>query len=122
MNCFEPEPGMVLKRKYFKEYTYLAMNGDEKQHILVLPVTSDSIVTINSQYVWEIKYGKQQGARFITRNKKLINLSKFMKLENKAICFKGKPYKILKHINESDIVDITDHDEIFGIQLFESMK
>lgn len=118
---FEPVADMVLKRKFFKDYTYLAMRGDIKHHILVLPVTSNSILTINSKYHWEIKYGKQDGSRFVTRNSKLINLKNFMTLPNRIIVFKGKPHKILKHINECDIVDISESDEIFGIKLFDSM-
>ncbi len=114
--------GITLKKKYLKDYTYLAKFGDEQYHILVLPVTKNSILTINSQNVWEIKYGRPNGARFNTYSSKLVNLSRFHKLENKMIVFKGKPHKILKYINESDIVDISENEEIFGIKLFDSMK
>lgn len=113
---------MTLKRRFFKEYTYKATVGDEVHYILALPVTKNSILQINSQYIWEIKYGKQNGARFHTSRKKLFNITKFMKLPNKIVVFKEKPYKILKHVNESDVVDISDKEEIFGIQLFESLK
>lgn len=115
-------PQIVLKRKHFKEYTYLTEIEQELFHVLVLPVTKNSILTINSQHMWEIKYGRQDGVRFRTTSNKLLDLEKFQLLNNKMIVFKGKPYKIYKHINESDLVDISDFKEIFGIQLFHSIK
>jgi hypothetical protein len=72
--------------------------------------------------MWEIKYGKQVGSRFNTTSTKLINLKNFQTLNNKMIVFKAQPYKIYKHINESDLIDISDSKEIFGITLFESLK
>lgn len=109
-------PNMILKRKFFKEYTYQAIDGEKMYHILVLPVTGSSILTINSKYVWDIKYGKQQGARFVTRTTKRLNMQNFMKLENKVVAFRGKPYKIHKYINESEVVDISDEDGIFDVK------
>ena len=112
---------MILKRKYFKEYTYLAKIDDKQYYILCLPVTERSILTINSQYMWEIKYGKQDGVRFRTNKKMLVDLNEFQKFKNKIIVFKSKPYKMYKHVNESDIDDISGIEEVFGIKLFDSI-
>lgn len=117
---FEKKPTMVLKRKFFKDYTYSYTENNVEYHILVLPVTKDSILTINSKYHWEVKYGKPDGQRFITKSSKLFDLRSFMKYKNKLIVFKGKPYKILKHINECDIEDISDCNDLFDVQIFES--
>lgn len=122
MNFLKAYPNTILKRKYFKEYTYLAEIENKEHHILVLPVTKNSILTINSKFVWEIKYGRPNGSRFNTTKSTLINLTNFFRLDNKIIVFKDKPYKILKHINECDIIDISDKEEIFGIQLYNSLR
>lgn len=118
----ETFPHIKVKRVYFKEYSHVTEINHTQYHILVLPVTKNSILTINSQYMWEIKYGKQVGSRFNTTSTKLINLKNFQTLNNKMIVFKAQPYKIYKHINESDLIDISDSKEIFGITLFESLK
>lgn len=122
MTITETYPQVELQKKFFKEYTYLAKIESDLYHLLVIPVTKSSILTINSQYMWEIKYGKQVGSRFRTTSSKLLDLKKFQLLNNKMIAFKGKPYKIYKHINESDLIDISDTNEIFDIKLFNSIK
>lgn len=111
-------PTATIKRKFFKEYTYdLTLDGTI-YHILKINIHKNTILSINSKNIWEVKYGKADGPNFKTNSKELINLKKFNALENKIIVFKEKPYKILKYLNESDIIDISNEKVIFDNLIF----
>ncbi|QMS84569.1 hypothetical protein [Candidatus Xianfuyuplasma coldseepsis] len=99
--------GYHVKRKYFGTYTYQITKDNLTYHVLVLPTSRSHLVTINSKYIWNIKSGAIQGARFVTRSVKTIKMNEFLKLQNPIVVFKNSPYKILKYINESEVVDIT---------------
>lgn len=99
--------GYHVKRKYFGTYTYQISTKDTVYHVLVLPTSRSHLVTINSKYIWNIKSGSIQGARFVTRSVKTVKMDAFLKLTNPIVVFKNIPYKVLKYINESEVVDIT---------------
>lgn len=113
---------MILKKAWFKPYTHTITVQDTTYHIYQLSVTPHNQLTIHSKHIWNLQSGKVDGVRYITRSKRLINLSSFHALPNPLYLFKNKPYKILKYINESDIIDISDQTEINGIPIFYSIE
>ena len=115
-------PNSVVKRSFFGEYTFKVENEGDVYHILILNVHRNSILTINSKYVWQIKYGRRDNVNFKTLNSKLIDMKSFMKLENRIVVFRNQPFKILKHLNEADIIDISTAEEIFGCDVFDNIN
>lgn len=97
-----------VKKIRFKSHHFEITKGDKTYHILKLGISSRNILTINSVHIWDIKSGKVSGINFKTTSHHLVNMREFNKLPNRIIILKSKPYKILKHINESDIIDISN--------------
>lgn len=118
----EKYPSAVLKKVFFKEYNYLVVHDKKEYHIKVLNVNKNTILSINSKYVWEITKGKVSGIRFSTISKTLIDMRVFNKFTNKIIIFKSTPYKILKIVNESEVIDISDTTQIFDINIYHSIN
>ncbi len=111
-----------VKKVFFKDYDYIINKDDKKYHLKIIRVNSSSILTINSKIIWEIKYGKHSGVSFKTSSNTFINLKKFNLLENKIIVFKEKPYKLLRYVNESELVDISDSMKINNIIVFNNIS
>jgi|LGOV01.1.fsa_nt_gb hypothetical protein len=111
-----------VKKVFFKDYDYIINKDDKKYHLKIIRVNSSSILTINSKIIWEIKYGKHSGVSFKTSSNTFINLKKFNLLENKIIVFKEKPYKLLRYVNESELVDISDSMKINNIIVFNNIN
>ena len=83
----------------------------------ILNISLNTILSLNSKYVWELKKGKISGIRFIPYSSNIINLKDFMEKENKVIILTKMPYKIFKQINESDIEDVTNEKLINNVLL-----
>jgi len=113
-------PNFKVVNGFLKPYTYKLQNDQTTFHILVLKVGRSNMVTVNSKSIWNIKMGRIDGIRFVTSSSKLIHLKDFLSLENPIIVYRNKPYKTLKYLNESDVVDISDVFEVNGITLFHS--
>ena len=88
-----------------------------KYNILIMKVNSNTQVTINSKNIWEIKKGKLDGLRFKAINSVLLNLKRFMELENRIIIFTNTPYKVLKVLNESEVKDISIESNVYGSKI-----
>ncbi|AIO18565.1 hypothetical protein KQ51_00685 [Candidatus Izimaplasma bacterium HR1] len=115
-------PNGKASKGFFKPYDYLLSNDDKDYYIKTLQVNENSILSINSKYVWEVKTGRISGINFKTSSKNLIDMKGFNELPNKIIVFKGEPYKILKYINESEVIDISNSKEINGIKIFNNIE
>jgi hypothetical protein len=115
-------PEAQIKKVFFHTYDYDLIKDHEVFHIKILNVNKNTILSINSKFIWEIKTGKPSGISFKTTSSTLINLKEFNKKKNKIIVFKEKPYKILKYINESEVVNISNQKEINDIKIFNSFK
>ncbi len=115
-------PDSRIKKVFFDSYDYKIINDSKTTHIRMLNVNRNTILSINSKFIWEIKTGKPSGISFKTSSSTLINLKDFNKQKNKVIIFKEKPYKILKYINESEVINISNHKEINNIRIFNSFK
>ncbi len=111
-----------VKKAFFKEYDYIIFKDDKKYFVKVIRVNSSSILTINSKTMWEIKYGKHSGISFKTSSNVFVDLKKFSLLENKIIIFKEKPYKLLKYVNESELVDISENKKINDITIVNNIN
>lgn len=109
------------KRKLFKElskiypitkakgsYDFDITLNNKTFHILVLPVAKNAQVTLNSQKVWEVASGRLDGIRFKKTFTSLHNIDQLLSKENRIVYLTKKPYRILKHLNESDIIDVTN--------------
>ncbi len=115
-------PTAVVKKTLFKDYNYSLYLDNTEYVILVMNVNKNSILSINSKHIWEIKQGRANGISFKTSSKSLIDMRSFNKYKNKIVVFKSKPYKILKYINENEVVDISLHSEINDIKIFNSIR
>ncbi len=104
-----------VKTKYFKDYDLEVSNKSKTYYIKVLNISSNHQITVNSKLIWNIKKGKVDGIKFNTLDSVLLSLKEFNKLDNKIIIFTNKPYKLLKALNESDLIDISAESEINDI-------
>ncbi|MCK5388515.1 MAG: hypothetical protein KAJ22_04455 [Candidatus Izimaplasma sp.] len=87
----------------------------KKYYLKVVNISSNVLLSINSKFVWEVKKGKISGIRFIKYSSTLIDLKSFIKKENKIVVLTNRPYKILKQLNESDIIDVSTKDYVHNI-------
>lgn len=86
-----------------------------------ISVKANTQMTINSPYIWELQTGKLSGIRFIKRSSQRIDLRPYNKQENKIVFLMGNPFRMLKYLNEADIVDITGAKEVHSYKLFNSI-
>jgi len=93
-----------------------------KYYVKIINTTSNVLVSLNSKSVWEIKKGKISGIRFIKHSSILIDLKKFMTKEHKIIILTNKPYKIMKQVNESDIIDVSDEQYVHNIFITNNLQ
>jgi len=118
----EKFPGAKIKKVMFTDYNFkLNLNG-KTYHVKILNVNRSTILSINSKFIWELNKGKAVGINFKTSSKTLVDMKPFSKRSNKIIIFRNQPYKILKFINESEVVDISKSNKIFDILIFNSIK
>lgn len=106
-----------VKVKYFKEYDLEVFSKSKTYYIKVLNVSATHQITVNSKLIWNIKKGKIDGIKFNTIDSVFLNLKEFNKLDNKIIVFTNKPFKILKALNESDLIDISNESKINDISI-----
>jgi len=118
----EKFPTAKIKKVLFGDCDYELSIDNITYHIKLLNVNKHTILSINSKHIWQVKIGKAIGINFKTSSSKLIDLKSFNKLPNKIICFKDEPYKILRFINESEVVDISDTKAISDIKIYNSLK
>ena len=121
INVKKALPNCIVKKGLLKSYTYKITCQNSVYHVLVLPVNKYHMVTVNSKHIWNIKSGSLNGIQFKTNASHLLQLQDFMSYENPIITYKQPPYKTLKYLNESDVVDISDQSEVYGIPIFQSV-
>lgn len=127
---------MMINNRLFKELkTHFKTSKSKNKHydfdieinniayqMKVLKTNERTQITVNSLTIWEIAKGLKNGIRFKKTSSNLINLTAFNKCENKLIFLTGKPYRILKYLNESDIVVISDEKVINNIKLVRNLS
>jgi len=110
------------KKVLFGDYDFEITKGDRTFCILFLKMGNNAQLTVNSKTFFEVANGQRDGIRFIKKQSTLHNFSKFSLKKNKIIFMIGKPFRILKYLNESDIVDISDKTVVHDYRLFTSIK
>ncbi len=113
-------------KKEDSSHDLVVLLNDLKYYIKILNLSANTILSFNSKTVWEIKKGKISGIRFLQYSSTLLKMAEFIKKENKILLLTNKPYKILKQINESEIVDVSEeqfvHDIFITQDLFSLKK
>ena len=97
------------------EYDYRFMD----HYIKILDTNSNTQLTINSPTVYEIHKGKRDGSRFIRKNSKINRLQKSDKV---IFVLLDKPYRILKHINESELEDISSKAQVHKMKFAHTLE
>lgn len=110
------------KKHFSMPYNYSIEAKGKTFYVKVLQTSANSQLTINSQSIWELVKGKVDGIRFKKTSSQMLNISHFMTLENKIVVLTNKPYRILKYLNESDVVDISKDESINGITIVKSIE
>lgn len=98
-------------KKILKEYLVYKSNrrdfdyqvGDH--YIKFVNTNKNTQLTINSPGIYQIHTGKVDGIRFI---RKSSTITRFNKTDKVYLLLLSTPFKILKYINENEIVDISD--------------
>jgi len=101
-----------VNTKFFSDYDFEVESSSKTYFVKVLNITVNHQVTINSKTVWDLKKGVISGIRFKTVASSLVNLEEFNKLDNRIIVLTSKPFKVLKVLNESDLLDISNEKEV----------
>lgn len=101
-----------VTQMFFSSYDFKVFNGNHRFNIKVINVLSTHQVTINSPDIWEIKKGRIKGIRFEEISSESVKLDEFNNLDNRIIFLANKPFKLLKALNESDLLDISGKNEI----------
>ena len=110
------------KKVLFGDHDFEITANDRTYHILFIKVGSNTQVTVNSKTHIEVATGKLEGIRFKKRQSTLLNLRDFSAKKNKIIYLLGKPFRILKYLNESDIVDISKEKVVHDYHIFSTYK
>lgn len=113
-------PSCTISKGRLKDYTYRIECGERVFHVLLLGVSHRHLVTINSKHVWNIKTGSLKGIRYQATSSRMVDLRAFNKLPNRIVLFKYAPYKILKYINESEVVDISGDESVHDTMMARS--
>ena len=95
-----------LKKAMLKPYDYICHHKENVYHLKMITFFGDAIVTFNSRNHLSIKIGKVKDGRFLTKKEKIISLDGFSDVNQGVIVFDKTPFKLLKQLNESDIVKI----------------
>ena len=89
-------------------------------NILFIKANEHKQITINSPKVIEVANGRLNGVRYQKRG------SIFYRWTDKEtpvlFCLQGSPYRILKYINENEVVDISGEKKIHNIHIIQSLN
>lgn len=97
-----------VKKVVMKPYDYICHHKENIYHIKTIRFSRSAIVTFYSRNHLSIKTGKIKDGRFLTKKERIISLDGFADVHQGVLLFDKEPYKILKQLNESDIVEVKD--------------
>ena len=120
-------------KKSKKDYSFKVLNKDiydidltisnKKYVIKIIIIPEYSEVQINSKETWEVKYGAgNTPGKAQPHNRYLNEVSTFQKTNFpdksiKLILFSPKPKKIVKYINECEIVFVNPSTDVYGSRI-----
>ncbi len=116
-----------------KDYEFKVLDKDiydidlkinDKHYVIKIVIVPDySEIQINSKETWEVKYGAGNTPGKVQPNKRYLNeISTFQKTnfpndEIKLVLFSPKPKKIVKYINECEIVFVNPSTDVYGSRI-----
>ena len=92
--------------------------------IKVILVPAYSEIQVNNRSTWEVKYGAGNTPGKVQPHKRyLTEVSSFMRRDfdegiEKIVIFSPKPKKIVKYINECEIVFVDAKTDVYGARIF----
>lgn len=115
--------------KYLKEnhtvsngrspFQYQVEINNTVYNLLFIKTNEHKQVTINSPKVVEVASGKLDGVRYQKRSSIFYRWSD--QNQHVLLCLSHSPYRILKYINENEVVDISSEKHIHNIQIIRSI-
>ncbi len=110
----------ILKENAVKKSTKVAYDYQiNDSYITLVNSNSNTQITINSPSVYEVQSGKLNGIRYI---KKSSVITRFDKNDHLVLVLLNQPYRILKYINENEIVDISEDKKVHNIDIVQSLE
>lgn len=117
------ELGYEIKDVEFKCYNQIIKNNNVTFLVKLIKIPEYAEIQINNKVTWEIKYGAGNTPGKAQPYKKMLkDISEFMNLETKEneiklVIAAPSPKKIVKYINECEIVFVTPYTDVYGTRL-----
>jgi hypothetical protein len=108
---------MTFKKVWFKSFQYEILKDGIRYKIKKINLPKQSILSINSKYIWEIKYGTYSNRQMKTTHSRLIDLETFLKEDHTMILLSNTPFDIQKYINENEVISLGIPENIDGIRI-----
>lgn len=108
-----------------KEYNYILENDHNIIYLRTIIIPKNSSVTVNSKSTWCLRYGGgARVGRSYPNKEYLTELKPFLIKEysseksiRKVVILYPTTEVLLKYVNESDIINLTQNDIVYGTQI-----
>ena len=117
------ELGYNISKEENKEYDYVISNNSSSFIVKLIKIPEYSEIQINNKVTWEVKYGAGNKVGNAQPYKKYLKeIEPFMNLVvdnsfTKVVIATPKPKKMVKYINECEIVFVTPKTDVYGVKL-----
>ena len=117
------ELGYNISKEENKEYDYVISNNSSSFIVKLIKIPEYSEIQINNKVTWEVKYGAGNKIGKAQPYKKYLKeIEPFMNLVvdnsfTKLVIATPKPKKMVKYINECEIVFVTPKTDVYGVKL-----
>lgn len=117
------ELGFNISKEENKPYDYIIKNDSVTFVAKLIKIPEYSEIQINNRTTWEIKYGAGNTVGKAQPYKKYLKeIEPFMNLDVdnsiiKIVIATPKPKKMVKYINECEIVFVTPQTDVYGVKL-----
>lgn len=117
------ELGFNISKEENKVYDYIIKNESTTFIAKLIKIPEYSEIQINNKTTWEIKYGAGNTVGKAQPYKKYLKeIEPFMNLDvensiTKVVIATPKPKKMVKYINECEIVFVNPHTDVYGVKL-----
>ena len=117
------ELGFNISKEENKVYDYIIKNESTTFIAKLIKIPEYSEIQINNKTTWEIKYGAGNTVGKAQPYKKYLKeIVPFMNLDvensiTKVVIATPKPKKMVKYINECEIVFVNPHTDVYGVKL-----
>ena len=117
------ELGYNISNEENKPYDYLISNENTTFIVKLIKIPEYFEIQINNKVTWEVKYGAGNTVGKAQPYKKYLKeIEPFMNLVvdnsfTKLVIATPKPKKLVKYINECEIVFVTPKTDVYGVKL-----